>query len=44
MDLETVLLKDLFGSSVYHTMHHRACGRTISWLLRNLADRECDRL
>jgi hypothetical protein len=33
MDLETVSLKDVFGSSVYHTLHHRACGRTISFLL-----------
>jgi hypothetical protein len=32
MDLETVSLKDLFGSLVYQTLHHRACGRTISFL------------
>jgi hypothetical protein len=32
MDLETVLLKDLFGSSVYLTLHHRVCGRTVSFL------------
>jgi hypothetical protein len=32
MDLETVSLKDLFGSSVYHTLHHRACGSIISFL------------
>jgi hypothetical protein len=31
-NLETVSLKDVFGSSVYHTLHHRASGRTISFL------------
>lgn len=33
MDLGTISLKDVFGSSVYHTLHHRALGRTIPFLL-----------
>src|SRR6266536_4926986 len=38
LNLEHVLSEDLFGSSVYHISHQRACGRTIPVLLLALPD------
>src|SRR5438132_4994093 len=41
-DQEKGSLEILFCSLVYHTCHHRGCGRTVLWLIPSLADREDD--